>query len=241
MRKIGVTFTGMDENKLEEKQLNYLRWLEGAGSGMEIVTLYPSAGLPELDGFAGILFSGGVDIQPSLYGMQEGYPNAPELFNKTRDVFEKQLFEKTQQLGLPVLGVCRGMQLINALSGGTLTQDLGIAGNQTHRAIPGDKQHWANVEEGSQLSAIVRSSRISINSAHHQSVGQVAPGFRIGAFSQDGEPESLERISPEGLSFLLAVQWHPERMFRFGLQDEPASAGIRDQFINASKKYSENN
>lgn len=256
MMKIGITYTGPHGTGSDEKQQNYINWINaGDTNGFEVVTLFPEDGIPELEGFAGIIFSGGIDIQPSLYGLSETYPNAPAEFNHLRDEFETLLFEKTQDYQLPVLGICRGMQLVNVLSGGTLKQDLGSEGNEKHRAIPSDKKHQATVESGTILSAIIdgglsgdrlvngvdRSNgnlRITINSAHHQVVDKVAGDLRISCYSADGEPEALERRRPEGRPFLLCVQWHPERMFRFGLENEPASAGIRDRFLEETKQHS---
>ncbi|RYY59563.1 MAG: hypothetical protein EOO05_12855 [Chitinophagaceae bacterium] len=82
------------------------------------------------------------------------------------------------------------------------------------------------------------SGDIHVNSAHHQVIDKTADSFRISCYSPDGQPEALERKSNEGKGFLLCVQWHPERMFRFNLQDAPASAGIRDRFLKETKKYS---
>ncbi|RYY59114.1 MAG: gamma-glutamyl-gamma-aminobutyrate hydrolase family protein, partial [Chitinophagaceae bacterium] len=249
--KIGITYTGA-----EEKQQNYHNWLNsGDTNGFELVTLFPEGDLPALEEFAGLIFSGGIDIHPSYYGLAEAYPNAPSSFNAVRDKFEKLLFEKTQDLRLPVLGICRGMQLVNVLSGGTLKQDLGERGNEIHRAIPADKIHDATVCNDTLLKEILDAAAVGtvgkaggenitdltavdihINSAHHQVIDKTADSFRISCYSPDGQPEALERKSNEGKGFLLCVQWHPERMFRFNLQDAPASAGIRDRFLKETKK-----
>ncbi|MET0635858.1 MAG: gamma-glutamyl-gamma-aminobutyrate hydrolase family protein [Chitinophagaceae bacterium] len=252
--KIGITYTGS-----EEKQQNYHNWLRGGTGEYEFVTLHHNEGQPNLDEYAGILFSGGTDVHPDFYNASVSYPNAPGEFDLPRDEFEKELFFAASKRGVPILGICRGMQLINVLSGGTLKQDLGEPANELHRGEPADKQHRVTVKPGTQLMEILSgnagkngdvagkpggegfsintSTEVEVNSAHHQVINEPAPGMLISSYSADGHAEALERKSPLGQPFLLGVQWHPERMFRFGLEDTPASAAIRGQFIQEINKY----
>ncbi len=113
-----------------------------------------------------------------------------------------------------VLGVCRGLQLINVHLKGTLIQDLGVEGDQTHMAGGGaDKQHKVVVEEGTLLREVVGGKGGVANSAHHQAVGRLGTGLRVNCRAEDGTIEGLEWADPAGKPFMLAVQWHPERMF----------------------------
>ena len=258
MLRIAVTYTGTDQ-----KQHNYLQWLHAEADCEPVTISAAQPHLDELDLFDGLVLTGGIDVDPAIYGAAHDYANAPAAFNPARDNFERAVYEFALNKGLPILGICRGMQLINALSGGTLRQDLGKAGNRRHRADPDDLVHELSVVPGSQLGQILGSERpMRINSAHHQCILQPAPGFRVGSFSEDGTPESLERISygddetndqtkdktndqaidpandrRESSTYLLGVQWHPERMFQQGLGDEPASTAIRNSFLSAVRTY----
>src|SRR5437879_3054043 len=118
--RIGLTYTGS-----EKKHLNYVNWLKGNDS-IEIVELSSAKNnLNELQNCDALVMSGGVDVHPSFYNNAELNYSGAEDFEMDRDQFEKDAFNLAQKNKLPVLGICRGMQLINCLLGGTLKQDLG--------------------------------------------------------------------------------------------------------------------
>jgi len=175
-----------------------------------------------------------VDIHPSFYGGGEAYPSAPEDWRVDRDAYEKRMLEKAWEQGKPVLGVCRGLQLINVVCGGTLVQDLG-AGDAVHQNMPADKEHGVQVEKDSQLFGMV-GERGWINSAHHQAIDRLGEGLRVNCRAEDSVIEGVEWAEPMGRPFMLAVQWHPERMFVNGFKDKDFYLAIRDRFIEAVKK-----
>lgn len=227
--KIGLTYTGS-----EEKHQNYIRWLRGDGEA-EVITLSDEAGnIDELLSCDALVLSGGVDVHPSFYDRKKGYAHAPKKFNKKRDRFESAAFLRSQERQIPLLAVCRGMQLVNCILGGDLVQDLGNRGNAIHRAADtGDKAHGATVLPDTQLASILGTTRIVVNSAHHQCVRHPGQGLRINCVADDGTPEGWEWEQPAGRSFLLGVQWHPERMFRFGLEATAPAMALRQHFIEA--------
>lgn len=226
--KIGLTYTGS-----EPKHANYANWIKGPDA-IEVVTL--SAALDNLDAVAGcdgIVLSGGVDIAPEYYSGKAGYPNAPDHFQEDRDAFETAVFRQAQDQHLPVLGICRGMQLINCMYGGTLVQDL-EAKNDVHKVADNlDKVHGIRIKPGSILHEATGSEQCAVNSAHHQAIGNLGRGLQITATAPDGVAEAMERIQTAGHPFLLCVQWHPERMYHFGLEQTASSKGIREKFLAA--------
>lgn len=165
-----------------------------------------------VDLFDGLLLLGGFDVDPTFYG-QEPHFELGETFRK-RDLFEIALLKATIEAGKPIMGICRGLQLINAGLGGTLYQDLSedpTARLKHHQLAPGNlPTHHVNVHEGSQLQKLV-GNRIYINSRHHQSIHEVAPGLKVVARADDGVIEAVESIDSNQI---LAVQWHPENMFK---------------------------
>jgi len=182
-----------------------------------------------------LVLSGGVDIHPSFYGGGLDYASRPEVWRTERDAFEKAALEWAWSAGKPVLGVCRGLQLINVCSGGTLVQDLGVRGGETHQNTPEDKEHGVSIEEGSLLYEISGGGGW-INSAHHQAIDRLGQGLRVNCHAEDGVIEGIEWASPEGRPFMLAVQWHPERMYVRGFGDRGLYKTIRDRFVEEIKK-----
>lgn len=220
-----------------QKHQYYIEWLK-ANENITVVELSAeNNNLNDLDDCDALVLSGGVDIHPKYYGNDNAdYPGAPPSFNEKRDEFEMAAFNAAQLNNMPVLGICRGMQLINVIHKGTLIQNLGDDTlNKVHKGEP-DKSHDISVKTGTLLYDIVGKERVATNSAHHQAIDQPGEGLVINAVSDEGLAEGLERIDRDGKPFLLAVQWHPERMFRFHLEQTPASKALRDRFIEEVKK-----
>ncbi|HTD93991.1 MAG TPA: gamma-glutamyl-gamma-aminobutyrate hydrolase family protein [Chitinophagaceae bacterium] len=230
---IGLTYTGS-----REKQDNYLRWLndskvvpQGDLEIIEFSTERNNAG--EMKKCDALLLSGGVDIEPALYGSSAGYENEPDVFDRERDLFEQVLFAESQYAKKPVLAVCRGMQLVNCILGGTLKQDLGIIGNAAHKAEAlTDREHGVNIERDTLLQSIAGERSARVNSAHHQALERIGKGLRVNCLADDGTVEGIEWAHPMDRPFFLGIQWHPERMFRFNLENSPLSASVRDRFMN---------
>lgn len=229
--KIGLTYTG-----LEEKHNNYLQWLKG-NDDIELVTLSKDNGNDEIiKNLDGMVMSGGVDLHPKYYNGNTGYTNAPEHFDEDRDAFETNVFHSSQQNNIPLLGVCRGMQLVNCILGGNLIQDIGSDANKIHCFQQNDKAHGVNIEAETLLNEIAALQRGVVNSAHHQAVNVTGKGLQANCISDDGITEGLEWADKSNRSFLLCIQWHPERMYKMGLQNAALSKNIRDRFIEEIKK-----
>jgi putative glutamine amidotransferase len=235
--KIGLTHTG-----IEEKHQNYINWLRG-NDDIEIIRLSEEDSKADaILQYDALILSGGVDIHPKFYKSEKiNYSHSPKKFNEQRDEFEIALFRLAQETNKPVLGICRGFQLINCIYNGTLKQDLGEEPNKIHKAeiinhIQKDKAHGLDIEEGTILHDIVKASRLVVNSAHHQTIDKPGESLKINCQSDDGLAEGFEREHPNGKPFLLAVQWHPERMYKFNLENSPVSKAIRDRFIEEVKK-----
>jgi putative glutamine amidotransferase len=255
--RLGLTYTGLDW-----KHENYVHWLRAEEEDIEVVRLESGESAEVVAGLDGLVLSGGVDIAPSFYGGTERYVKAPaDGWQPVRDGFELSVLEEALKRGLPVLGVCRGLQLINVSRQGTLVQDLGMEGDVVHENTTGvDKEHRVIVEEGTLLEAVVGAAQAGegnavvgaaqaggrhavagefrgvVNSAHHQSVGRLGVDLRVNCRAEDGTIEGLEWEAPAGKPFLLAVQWHPERMFVNGVGDRVLYRAIRDRFIAEIKK-----
>lgn len=180
--------------------------------------------------FDGFVFTGGQDVDPNLYG-QEKLPQcdyqAPQ-----RDGQEFFMLRRLRELDKPVLGICRGIQVMNAALGGTLYQDLPTQypSPVIHRQdkpydIP---HHQVSVIPGSMLHRIVGYTSLSVNSMHHQAIWEVAPGLSATAAAEDG---IIEAIEDHNARFFLGVQWHPEHMW----QTYASGRAIWNAFVGACK------
>jgi gamma-glutamyl-gamma-aminobutyrate hydrolase PuuD len=159
----------------------------------------------------GALLPGGPDVNPLLYG-EDPLPQLTEV-QSFLDDFQRKFIESAAKFSLPLFGICRGQQLLNVHFGGTLYQDIQaqIPGSIKHTQLPTrkhNKTHRVEILEGTNLREILGGrSEVITNSAHHQAVKDVAPGFRVTAVARDGVIEGIERI--EGVR-IWGVQWHPE-------------------------------
>ena len=162
---------------------------------------------------SGFLFTGGHDVAPELYG-ETPLSGLIDSCAK-RDRMETVLLRKAIAADKPVLGICRGIQFINAALGGTLYQDLPTqhpSEVEHHQTPPYDKHaHFVSVVNGSPLYECLGTEQLSVNSYHHQAVNRLAPGLTAMAVSPDGLVEALYKPDQR---FLWAVQWHPEFSFR---------------------------
>ena len=190
-KRVAVTYRNL--KKVEP----YARALRSVG--VEPVLIDPEASIP-IDGLDGLLLTGGTDLNPKLYH-QDRHP-AGDPPDDARDALELRLLGAALERDLPVLAICRGMQLFNIAHGGTLLQDV-----EGHRRPGVPEAHAVTVEAGARLAEAIGPGLHTVNSRHHQIVDGVGAGLRVSARSEEGYPEGLERIDRK---FAVAVQWHPE-------------------------------
>ena len=227
MKRIGITTSDTNFQ-------NYPNWI--SGEGVEVVQLsYSEKNIQDFDSCDGFVLTGGIDVHPAFYqNARVDYPNTTVL-NESRDLFEMQVFEYARQQNKPVLAICRGLQLVNIAMGGNLIQDLQENGFENHRKGPdGDREHKIEVKPGTLLAQIAGVQHGFVNSAHHQGLDQIADGLQVSAFSEDGVVEAIE-YKDANKPFLLAVQWHPERI-QIPSSNLAFSQNIRSAFIDAMLK-----
>ena len=208
----------------------YMQGLEAVGCiGMMLPLTDDAAMLKDsVDQVDGILLTGGNDVAPVLYG------ETKETFcgenDPRRDRMEARLIELALQADKPVFGICRGVQLMNVLLGGTLYQDLPTehpSGTEHHMTPPYDKPiHKVDVVSGTKLSDIIGAGEHEVNSYHHQSVKELAPGVEEMAYSEDG---LLEAICIPDKQFIVGVQWHPD----FAIEKDPECFKLVKAFVDA--------
>jgi gamma-glutamyl-gamma-aminobutyrate hydrolase PuuD len=167
---------------------------------LEAVNLQPVENARALARLDGLLLAGGFDVDPELYGAR----TQPETgrVDRERDEREAALLHEALERDIPVLAICRGLQLMNAALGGTLIQHI-----EGHRCLDSQEVHAVRIAAGSRLRSILGVDDYVVNSRHHQAVGRVASALVVTARSPENVVEALEL---PGKRFVLAVQWHPE-------------------------------
>ena len=191
VKRVGVTYR--NPNKVGPYE-NALRAV-----GIEPVLISPDDPQP-LDGLDGLVLTGGTDVNPTLYHQDRHAANDDP--DDARDALEQQLLSTALERNLPVLAICRGMQLFNVAHGGTLEQHV-----EGHRQPGISEAHPIAVDPATRLAEAIGAGSHVVNSRHHQIVDKIGDRLRISARSEEGYPEALERTD---CKFALAVQWHPE-------------------------------
>lgn len=230
---IGIT-ASLEANTIKLQRENS-RAIEQAG-GIPVIISYvdQQATVDELAGrLDGLLLSGGGDIDPFLFG-EEPIPALGSI-TPDRDWLEGLLIQRFLDRGKPILGICRGCQILNVVAGGSMYQDIysqkkEMALLQHAQQAPRDHvSHFITIAKGSLLSRILGEGPEKVNSFHHQAVDHMAPGFIVSARSSDGVVEAFES---KNHPFVLGVQWHPEDLFL----KYPTMAKLFSAFVFACRK-----
>jgi putative glutamine amidotransferase len=179
-----------------------------ADAGCVPVVLPPVPGIERVIGrLDGLVLSGGGDVDPALYAAGP-HPRTTRV-QPDRDAAELALLRAAVDGGLPVLGICRGLQLLNVFRGGTLCQHVPeVAGHEGHSPAPGEygtQKVW--LAPGSRTAAFLGRATLCVRCQHHQAIDRLGDGLVTTAWSDDGVIEAVEL---EGHPFAVAVQWHPE-------------------------------
>jgi putative glutamine amidotransferase len=228
------------KEKVKGEKSPYFQILRSVGVGVKEIVLLASPDRARVNAkdFDGILFAGGEDVDPSFYDEPKRYPTVQT--DPARDEFELALLDAVRECRIPVLGICRGMQVINVKFGGTLYQDLkrdpySETGFQVEHKQAGSRNaatHTVTLTEPeSRLAEAFRGS-CRVNSMHHQAVRRVGRGLKVTAYSEDGLAEAVEDAGD--YPFLMAVQWHPEEM-----ADRPEQRKIFEQFLAKCRETAE--
>lgn len=220
--------------------LKYQQWINACESDIELINLYglnKSEAENQLKLCSALLLSGGNDINPIHYHKKEKEYLCKDIDDK-RDTQELLLVLKALGLKMPILGICRGIQMLNVACGGSLITDIPSEHpSEIKHHQDGELKekcfHNINIVPETLLYSIGNSDNYIVNSYHHQSIDHCAELFKVSATSDDGIIEAIEWKNPENRPFLLGVQWHPERM---NIYDD-FSLSIAAAFIDAARDY----
>lgn len=217
---------------------NYSNWLNRYHNNLEWFNMYPlgiDSALQLLESCDGLLVTGGEDVFPGVYGKLSDLPRCGAI-DRYRDSLEFALIASTLADNKPLIGVCRGEQILNISLGGTLHIDIPSDFDTTiiHR-----QKDWQNcfhpvqIKSNTLLQSLSGVQSGDVTSNHHQGIEILGKGLLISAFSDDGLPEAIEWKDPKGKGFLMAVQWHPERMDTL----HPLSAPLAKKFLEEASTY----
>ncbi len=217
---------------------NYENWLKRSDPNIIPVNLYLmpiDSAVRELSRCAGLLLTGGEDVYPGWYGREADTSRCTEM-NRHRDSLEMALIARAMNERIPVFAVCRGEQILNVFMKGNLLIDIpqDIGKKVIHQSD--DYLHCfhdVTISAGTLLSAISKCDTGRVTSNHHQAVGHLSPMLKANAFSPDNLVEGYEWKQPKGKTFLMGVQWHPERMEK----SNPLSGPLADEFARQAALF----
>ena len=223
----------LDRDEVPAEASDYVRALLAAGFSREEIVLLAPGHVPS-GSFDGVVLGGGVDVDPARYG-QALRPGAGVEVDPERDATDLAVFEKAWSEKTPILGICRGLQIVNVALGGTLVQDLPSErpSSLEHQRGPKDRtrrDHVVHIAAGTRLANAAQSEEIGVNSRHHQSIDRLAAGLAASATAPDGTVEGVETL---GDRWCVAVQWHPEN-----LADDPPSRSLFEAFARVVRERS---
>lgn len=212
----------------------YKAYLLNADSGLVLKIAYeqPQDSIDKwLEMASGVVITGGEDVNPEIYGKGDELEKCGTI-NHYRDSLEIYLIRYAREKKMPLLGICRGQQILNVTFGGSLHTDIptDIENNLEHRNEEKNAKHNISIENNSIFHSIVTVDSGEVNSFHHQCVDELAEGFKVVAFSSDGVVEAIEYTGNDWSA--LGVQYHPERM-RFS---DPLAGNIALWFVRKLNK-----
>jgi putative glutamine amidotransferase len=231
-----IAISVSEKERAKGERSPYFQALVKAGARPEELQLVSARdrGRAHARDFDGILFAGGEDVDPGFY--DEGVRYGSVQTSRDRDDFEFALLDEVLHLRLPILGICRGIQMINVRFGGTLYQDLkDDTATQREHKQPDDRAeptHTVTVTDPESRVASVVQGSCRVNSLHHQAVKRLGRGLKVTARSEDGLVEAVE--AADEYPFLMAVQWHPEEM-----ADVPEQRKLLEQFIAKCREHAQ--
>jgi putative glutamine amidotransferase len=233
---IGITGAYVNHNSFSEGLYvhhDYHKAVVSAG-GLPIVIPYtnPELAIDTLQLCDAVILSGGEDVDPQFYS-QDPHPKIGPTIAE-RDVFEITIVKYAIEHNLPLMAICRGLQILNVALGGTLIQDIPsqVENGIKHAQIVERSRdsHGVTIDEDSKLYQIFGTNKLRVNSLHHQALDVVADDLRVVARSSDGIVEAVEYVKPS--TFTIGVQWHPESM----ASTNPYMKSLFDEFIKSSSK-----
>jgi putative glutamine amidotransferase len=231
---IGITTSDRNEQRRFSLAAAYVDAIRRAG-GMPVMLPPGETHLAQLlKRLDGIIMSGGGDVDPALYGGSQH--EAIYMIEPERDRSEIELTQQLVKMELPMLNICRGVQVLNVALGGTLIEHLPdeVGEDITHRAIPpGATRHEVKIEPDSRLAEIIGQTEVMIASWHHQALRQAAPHLRVVARAADG---TIEAVEMPDHPWLIGVQWHPE----LTAIDDPAQQRLFDDLVEAAGRMMNN-
>ncbi len=229
---------GLSKAYPADSYANYYTWifsLDSTATSMDLYNMPIDSALSLFRSCSGLLLTGGTDINPALYDDSTNADRCTTI-DDYRDELELRLIDSAMAWGMPILGVCRGHQMLNVAFGGSLIIDIPSDFDTTvsHRCQDASSCfHAVDLDSNSMLSEISGLTTGTVNSNHHQGIKRLSTELKIVAYSRDSLPEAVEWADTSRKQFMMGVQWHPERLGN----ENPLSGKIGEKFLEECRKF----
>jgi putative glutamine amidotransferase len=228
-----IAFSRCSGTAKYESYTDWIHHLDPTAVCIDLYAIPRDTALTLLQSCDALILTGGPDVHPNYYGRPEDTSRC--VIDEERDTLEFELIKIARSLKMPMLGICRGMQVLNVAFGGSLIVDIpeDVGTSVIHRCPDAPCLHEITLNTASALYHYLGLRSGLVNSFHHQAIDRTASDFRISARSNDGIAEALEWKDPRGKPFLLAVQWHPERLDF----EDPFAGKLALAFLHAARCF----
>lgn len=236
-KPLRIAFSRCSGNEKYQLYVDMIHHVDSTAQCFDLFEIQRDSAIKLLSSCDGLVLTGGSDVHPSYFNREDGIERCK--IDKKRDTLEFEMIKLASEMKMPIFGICRGLQILNVAFGGSLVIDIpdDIGNKVIHRCEEDSCFHEISINKESLLYKLTGKHSGKVNSFHHQAIDRLANDFKISAYTSDSIPEAIEWKNPVDKPFMIAVQWHPERLDF----NDPFTLPLVILFLEKALVFSRNN